>query len=85
MEIRITDKDIKETADDIAVTSAPGRKGIKASFYKEYADQLIYPIEKILQAFLESGKLPEGSAQAIITPLYKGGVKSNPVNISQWH
>ena len=36
--------------------------------------------KKMWQASLESGKLPESTAQAIITLIYKGGVKSNPVN-----
>ena len=43
----------------MAITSAS--YSIKASIYKEYADQLMYPIKKIWQAFLESGKLLEGA------------------------
>ena len=62
----------------MAITSAPGPDGITASIYKEFAHQLIYTLKKIWQASLESGKSPEGTAQAIITPVYKGGVKRNP-------
>ena len=58
--------------------SALGLDCITASIYKEYVDQLIYFITKIWQASLESGKLAEGTAQAIITPIY--GVKSNSGN-----
>ena len=46
-EIKITGKDIKETIDNMAITSASGPDGIKAIIYKEYADQLIYTIKKI--------------------------------------
>ena len=49
------------------------------SVYKEYADQLTYPI-KNMTASLEIGKLPEGTAQAFTTRIYKGGVKSNSGN-----
>ena len=64
----------------MAITSAPGPGGISTSIYKEHADQLIYPIKKIWQTSLESGKLPKGAAQAIMTPIYKSAVKSNPAN-----
>ena len=33
-----------------------------------------------MHASLENGKLPEGPAQAIVTSIYKGGVKSNLAN-----
>ena len=77
-EITITDKGIKEVIDDMTIASALGPDRIMGSIYKEYTDQLIYAISKVGQASLESGKSPEGTAQAIITPIYKGGVKSNP-------
>ena len=64
----------------MATMSGLGPDGITASIYKEYGDQLIYPITKIWQTSLESGKLPEGTAQAIITSFYQGKVKSNPAN-----
>ena len=65
---------------DIAIISAPGLDGITASICKEFAERLIYFIKKIWQASLESGKLQEGIAQAIFTPIYKRGVKNNPVS-----
>ena len=44
--ITITDKDIKEVIDDMAIVPAPGPDGITASISKKYADQLIYPRKK---------------------------------------
>ena len=38
----------------MAITSTPGPDGITASIYKEYAGQLIYTINKIWRASLES-------------------------------
>ena len=79
-EITISDKDIKEAINNMAIMSALGPDGITASIYKEYADQLIYSKKKIWEASLESVKLPEGAAQTIITPIYKDGMKSNLAN-----
>ena len=79
-EITISDKDIKEAINNMAIMSALGPDGITASIYKECADQLIYPKKKIWEASLESVKLPEGAAQTIITPIYKDGMKSNLAN-----
>ena len=42
-EISVTDKDIKEAIDDMAITSAPGPDGITTTIYKKYADQFIDP------------------------------------------
>ena len=38
------------------------------------------PMKKIWEASLETGKLPESTAQAIIPPIYKWEVKSNSAN-----
>ena len=64
------------------IMSATGPDRITASIYKEYADQLIYPIKKIWQASLESGKLPEGSAQAIVTQMRSNLANYQPVALT---
>ena len=79
-EIKMTDKDVKEAIDDMAITSAPGPGGITAILKKKCAEELILTIKKIWQASLENGKLAEGTAKAIIAPICKGGVKINPAN-----
>lgn len=60
-------------------TSALGIDGITAGIYKNYTDQLI-DFGKIWQASLESGKLQIGTAQVIITLIYRSGMMSNPPN-----
>ena len=82
-EITITEEDIKEAIDNMTVTSVPAPYGITTSIYKEYADKLIYPIKKMWQASLEIGKLPDSTSQAIITAIYKDGVKNNHQTIDQ--
>ena len=59
---------------------APGPDNIPAFFYKDYAEELVYPIMKIWRIALDTGLLPEGTAQATITPIYKGGDKNKPAN-----
>ena len=61
-------------------SSVPGPDGIPAYIYRDYIDQLAYPIMEIWRTSLDIGKLPEGIAQAVITPIYKGGIKSEPAN-----
>lgn len=63
----------------MATTSALGIDGITAGNYKNYTDQLIN-FGKIWQASLESGKLPAGTAQVIITLIYRSDMMSNPPN-----
>ena len=65
---------------DMNSSSSPGPDGIASTIYKEYSVQLAQPITQIWRLSLDTGKLPEGIAQAVITPIYKGGVKSLPAN-----
>ena len=39
-----------------------------------------YPIKKIWRLSLDTGKLPEGTTLAYITPIFKGGARSLPAN-----
>ena len=79
-DIEISEESLREAIKAIKASSAPGPDGVTAFFLKTYIDQLIYPIMKIWRTSLDTGKLPEGVAQAIITPIYKGGLKSLPAN-----
>ena len=51
-EIAITEEDMKEAIDNMTITSALAHYSITISIYKEYADQLIYPIKKYDQLSL---------------------------------
>jgi hypothetical protein len=79
-DIDITEDSVKDAIKNMKESSAPGPDGIAAYFLKKYADQLTYPIMKIWRMSLDTGKLPEGTALAIITPIHKGGIKSMPAN-----
>ena len=79
-DIPFSSEDIISAINELSASSAPGPDNITAFFYKEYADQLAPIIYQIWRSSLDHGKLPEGTARAIITPIYKGGVRSEPVN-----
>ena len=79
-DITITDEKVTDAVKEIQLTSAPGPDGITPFFYKEFLDQVCYPIKKIWRLSLDTGKLPEGTALAYITPIFKGGAKSLPAN-----
>ena len=78
--IEVTEEAVRNAIKNIKPTSAPGPDGIPAFLYKEYTDALIRPLIQIFNMPLKLGKLPEGVALAIITPIYKSGDKSLPVN-----
>ena len=79
-DLQITLDMIKNAINEIKPSSAPGPDSIPAHIYKQYAEELAYPILCIWRQSLDTGKLPEGQARALITPIYKGGDKSNPAN-----
>ena len=60
--------------------SAPGPDGIPAFLYKDHIDQLVRPMMRLWRISLDTGKLPEGKALALITPILKSLDKSLPVN-----
>ena len=68
-DINITDELFKDAVNEMKTSSAPGPDGISPLFYKDYTEQICYPFKKIWRLSLDTGKLPEGIALAIITPI----------------
>ena len=60
--------------------SAPGPDGITAFFIKTYAEEIAPAFTVIWQQSLDSGIMPDDVNLAFITPLFKGGDKSDPAN-----
>ena len=78
--IDITAEKILKAISQISSFSAPGPDGIPAQFYEDYALSLITPIKIIWEHSLRTGKLPEGTALAMVNPLDKGGDRTDPAN-----
>ena len=65
---------------DLKTDSTPGPDGIPVSFYKDYVDELGYPLKLIWRESLDTGIQTENPILAIITPIHKGGPMNNPGN-----
>lgn len=76
----LTEGKLLDAIKEMNANSAPGPDGIPAFFYRDYADILVKPIQKIWRMSLDSGTMPEGTAQAVITPQHKGGSRCDPAN-----
>ena len=60
--------------------SAPGPDSVQPKVLKECAKQLSLPLFLIFHSSLDQGKTPDDWKQAIVTPIYKSGKKSDPLN-----
>ena len=78
LDIIFTEKDIKEVVADMDPNSAPGPDGIPAFLLKEYIDVLKTPLYYMWRTSLDTGLMPEGKIQGLITPIFKGGSRSTP-------
>ena len=77
-DINFTHDDIKEAVRTLRTSSAPGPDGISAFLLKKYIDVLVIPLHYIWRTSLDTGQMPEGTIQSIITPIFKGGNRSLP-------
>ena len=79
-DIIITENKLINEMQSIKLSSAPGPDGVPAILYKHYAEQLSYPLLLLWQASLDSGKMPDGTLLAFITPIPKSVDRSIPAN-----
>ena len=78
-DIDITHEKIIDAAKLMSISSAAGPDGVPSIIYHNFAEQIAAPTMKIWRMSLDTGKQPEGKAQAIIAPQLKpGGLSSNP-------
>ena len=54
--------------------------GVPSSLYKECINELCIPLEILFNKSLKESVIPSICKKAIIIPVYKGGIKSDPVN-----
>ena len=47
---------------------------------KNLAGRLAYPLSLIFNSFMSTGSVPEAWKSAIVTPVYKSGLSSDPCN-----
>ena len=60
--------------------SAPGSDSVHPKVLRECNEVLSTPIFSIIRKSLDEGMLPDAWKEAYVTPIYKGGKKSDPLN-----
>ena len=79
-DIVFTEADIESSIKEIPKNSSPGPDGVSAILLRECADVLKVPIYILWRASLDSGKLPKYMKSSIVTPVFKGGDRSQAEN-----
>ena len=79
-DIQFTTNTVKNLLENLEESSAPGPRGIHPKVLSECADQLSTPLYMIYHQSLDEGMLPSDWKMANITPIFKKGKKSDPLN-----
>ncbi|CAG4986699.1 unnamed protein product [Colias eurytheme] len=72
--------EVNKLISSLKVDSAPGHDNITTKFIKDFKIYLSEPISYVCNLSLESGVFPRTLKKAVVVPIYKGGLKSEPTN-----
>ena len=78
--IIFTIEELIECIGQLREQSAPGPDGIHPKVIKECAESFALPLWIIFQESFEEGILPRDWKDAVITPIFKKGSKTDPLN-----
>ncbi|XP_072041206.1 uncharacterized protein [Amphiura filiformis] len=79
-EIEIKEEGVQKLLKDLKVNKAAGNDGITPWILKTTAEVIAPALTIIFRSSLETGKLPKDWLQANISPIFKKGDKSHPLN-----
>jgi hypothetical protein len=79
-DIEILEEDMGNALKSISPWSAPGPDGVSAFFLRTYADAIAPALCLLWRMSLDSGVMPDDINLAYITPIFKGGDKSEAAN-----
>jgi len=65
---------------NVKQNSAPGPDGFPPLLLKYLAHCLAYPLSAIFTSFMSVGQVPQAWNGATVTPIFKGGIASDPSN-----
>ena len=65
---------------NVKQNSAPGPDGFPPVLLKKLSHCLAYPLSAVYTSFMSVGQIPQAWKQAIVTPVFKGGIASDPFN-----
>ena len=60
--------------------ASAGPDGIPPILLKKIAPSLVTPLSLLFSSFLSFGQVPAAWKSAIVTPIYKNGLASDPAN-----
>ena len=79
-DIEFSISDVHKIISGLKESSSPGPDGIHPKLLIECADNLAKPLYYLFRDSLDSGSIPDIWKLAYVTPIYKKGVKSDPLN-----
>ena len=80
IDIEFTENDIIKSIDKLSVNSAAGPDGIPAILLKKCAGTLSLPLKILWKSSMNTVSIPDEMKLGLITPVYKGGSRSEPAN-----
>lgn len=80
---KITDKDIKQAITDMAPLKSPGLDGMHAVFYQKLWPIVGNKVVEMEMEFFNSGNLPKGLNDTIITLFRKWRIRRSQINLGR--
>ncbi|MES9972861.1 MAG: reverse transcriptase family protein, partial [Candidatus Thiodiazotropha sp.] len=78
--VSFTGSAVKSKLLALRINSSPGIDGIHPKVLFKIANQISDPLASIFQNLFDQGLVPSAWKSGIITPIYKGGLRSDPSN-----
>ena len=78
--IKVEEEDVREALGAIKDGSAPGPEGISTRVIRELKEELVRPLTILFRASMDKTKIPDEWRDAIVSPIFKKGKKSEPSN-----
>jgi Reverse transcriptase (RNA-dependent DNA polymerase) len=77
-DVKITAKDVKAKIKKLRADGAAGPDGMGPQLLKQLAEEIAWPLAKVMRASLREGVVPMDWRTANVTPIYKKGTRSEP-------
>ena len=79
-DVTVTEDDVKRAIEETRINSAPGVDCVPPILLHKCKNQLLKPLTTIMNKSIKTGILPDIWKEAIITPIFKKGLKELPCN-----
>ena len=79
-DIQIDRSLVRKSLDSLRIDKAPGADSMSPRVLAELKDEITTPLTRIMQCSLASGVVPDDWKIANVTPIYKGGTRSQTSN-----